>query len=139
MYRNKAGYADPTAGEALGQLMKEYRQKQKKRRTDKNRKKVYVASRYAGDVKTNTQAAIRYCRFVIKNGLMPIASHLLYPQILDDNKPADRELGLAFGLALLGLCDEVWVFGPVSRGMAAEIEEARRLNKPLRCFKEVGV
>ena len=123
----------------MGQLMKEYRQQQKKRRADKNRKKVYVASRYAGDVKTNTQAAIRYCRFVIKKGLMPIASHLLYPQILDDNKPADRELGLAFGRALLGLCDEVWVFGPVSRGMAAEIEEAKRLNKPLRCFKEVDV
>ena len=32
MYRNKAGYSDPTAGEALGKIMKEYRQQQKKLR-----------------------------------------------------------------------------------------------------------
>lgn len=136
MYRNKAGYSDPTAGEALGKIMKEYRQQQKKRFANKNRRKVYVASRYAGNVDANTRAAVRYCRYVIKEGYMPIAAHLLYPQMLDDNNPADRELGLAFGLALLDLCDEVWVFGPVSRGMAAEIEEAKRLKKPLRCFKE---
>lgn len=136
MYRNKAGYSDPTAGEALGKIMKEYRQQQKKRFADKNRRKVYVASRYAGNVDANTRAAVRYCRYVIKEGYMPVAAHLLYPQMLDDNNPADRELGLAFGMALLDLCDEVWVFGPVSRGMAAEIEEAKRLKKPLRCFKE---
>ena len=136
MYRNKAGYSDPTAGEALGKIMKEYRQQQKKRFADKNRRKVYVASRYAGNVDANTRAAVRYCRYVIKEGYMPVAAHLLYPQMLDDNNPADRELGLAFGMALLDLCDEVWVFGPVSRGMTAEIEEAKRLKKPLRCFKE---
>ena len=40
-----------------------------------------------------------------------------------------------FGLALLGLCDEVWVFGDISSGMAAEIEEAKRLHKPV-VYKE---
>ena len=68
---------------------------------------------------------------------MPIASHLLYPQILDDNKPAERELGLSFGLALLQMCDEVWVFGKVTKGMAGEIEEAKRLKKQIRYFEEV--
>ena len=107
MYRNKEGYADPTAGLALSHMMKEYRQGQKKRYADKNRRKVYVASRYAGDVVANTTAAIGYCRRVIQDGYMPIASHLLYPQILDDKNPAERELGLSFGLALLQMCDEV--------------------------------
>lgn len=125
MYRNKEGYADPTAGLALSHMMKEYRQGQKKRYADKNRRKVYVASRYAGDVVANTTAAIGYCRRVIQDGYMPIASHLLYPQILDDKNPAERELGLSFGLALLQMCDEVWVFGKVTKGMAGEIEEAK--------------
>lgn len=62
MYRNKEGYADPTAGLALSHMMKEYRQGQKKRYADKNRRKVYVASRYAGDVAANITAAIGYCR-----------------------------------------------------------------------------
>ena len=29
MYKNSEGYADPTAGSAMSQIMKEYRQKQK--------------------------------------------------------------------------------------------------------------
>lgn len=137
MYRNKEGYADPTAGLALSHMMKEYRQGQKKRYADKNRRKVYVASRYAGDVVANTTAAIGYCRSVIQDGYMPIASHLLYPQILDDKNPAERELGLSFGLALLQMCDEVWVFGKVTKGMAGEIEEAKKLKKQIRYFEEV--
>ena len=137
MYRNKEGYVDPTAGSALSHMMKEYRQKQKKRYADKNRRKVYVASRYAGDVTRNTAAAIGYCRKVIQDGYMPIASHLLYPQILDDNNPVERELGLSFGLALLQVCDEVWVFGKVTKGMAGEIEEAKKLKKQIRYFEGV--
>ena len=137
MYKNSEGYADPTAGSAMSQIMKEYRQKQKKRYADKNRRKIYVASRYAGDVDTNVAAAITYCRRAIDEGYMPVASHLLYPQILNDNDPNERDLGLLFGLALLRMCDEVWVFGEVSSGMAREIEEAKRLKKPLRYFEEV--
>ena len=61
----------------------------------------------------------------------------MYPQILDDNSTNEREIGLLFGQALLALCDEVWVFGTeYSTGMEAEIEEAHRLNKPLRFFKD---
>lgn len=139
MYRNSEGYADPTAGAAMSLIMKEYRQKQKKRYADKNRRKIYVASKYAGDVESNVAAAIGYCRRVIDEGHMPIASHLLYPQILNDNDPNERDLGLLFGLALLRMCDEVWVFGTVSPGVAQEIEEAKRLNKRLRYFEGVGV
>ena len=149
MYKNSEGYADPTAGSAMSQIMKEYRQKQKKRYADKNRRKIYVASRYAGDVDTNVAAAITYCRRAIDEGYMPVASHLLYPQILNDNDPNERDLGLLFGLALLRMCDEVWVFGEVSSGMARvfgaispgvaqEIEEAKRLKKQIRYFEEVG-
>ena len=69
---------------------------------------------------------------------MPVASHLLYPQILNDNDPNERDLGLLFGLALLRMCDEVWVFGAISPGVAQEIEEAKRLKKQIRYFEEVG-
>ena len=137
MYRNSEGYADPTAGAAMRQMMKEYRQQQKQHYADKNRKKVYVASRYAGNVEANVKAATRYCRLVIDRGYMPVASHLLYPQILRDDDPAERELGMLFGLALLRDCDEVWVFGEVSPGVAREIEEAKQLHKRIRFMEEV--
>ncbi len=137
MYKNQEGYADPTAGLAMSRIMKEYKKKQKQRFAEKNRTKVYVASKYAGDIEANVQAARFYCRRVIDEGYMPIASHLLYPQFLDDSKPEERELGLLFGLALLKLCDEVGVFGDVSPGVEKEIEEAKQLKKKLRFIKEV--
>lgn len=134
-YKNREGYADPTAGAAVSQVMKEYRKEQRRRFAAKNRKKIYVASKYAGDIQTNIENTIWCCRYVIEQGYMPVASHLLYPQILDDAIPRERELGLMFGLALLASCDEVWVFtagGEVSSGMAKEIEEAKRLGIPVR-------
>lgn len=138
MYRNSEGYSDPTAGMAMSRVMREYRQKQKRRFADRNRRKIYVASKYAGDTEKNTKAAIAYCRRVIDSGYMPVASHLLYPQMLDDNVPEERELGCLFGLALLAVCDEVWAFGEISSGMEREIEEAKRLRIPVRYFEEVA-
>lgn len=138
-YRNSEGYADPTAGLAMSRVMKEYRQKQKKQFADKNRRKIYVASKYAGDVEKNTAFAVNCCRRVIDEGCMPIASHLLYPQMLDDNNPDEREMGLMFGLALLAVCDEIWVFGEVSARVAREVAEAKRLKKRIRYFEEADV
>jgi len=138
MFRNVEGYSDPTAGLAMSNLLKEYRQKQRVRYANKNRRKIYVVSPYAGNVAENVAAAVRYCRKVIDDGYMPVAGHLLYPQILDDNDPEERDLGLLFGLALLRTCDEVWVFGTVSDGVEKEIEEAKRLKKRVRYMEEVS-
>lgn len=137
MYKNSEGYPDPTAGKAMSRMMKEYREFQRQRFADKNRKKIYVASKYGGDIGANVIAAISYCRYIIEAGHMPIASHLLYPQILDDAIPRERELGLMFGLALLAICNEIWVFGEVSAGMEQEIREARKLGIPVRYVEEV--
>lgn len=41
------------------------------------------------------------------------------------------------GLALLRMCDEVWVFGKVTPGVASEIKEAKKLKKQIRYFEEV--
>ena len=138
MYKNSEGHSSTTEGAAISNIMREYRKEQKRRYADKNRKKVYVASQYAGDVKNNMKAAAKYCRHVIRKGYMPIAAHLMYPAILDDNDPAQRELGMLFGLSLLGVCDEVWVFGPVSTGMEQEIREANKLHIPVKFIKEAG-
>lgn len=140
-YRNAEGYSDPTAGRAVSAAMREYRARQRadwSRRCEiRNRPKVYVVSRYAGDVERNTAAAIRCCQYAIRKGMLPIASHLLYPAMLDDNDPSERELGTMFGLALLALCDQVWIFKDgtgLSPGMRQEEQEAMRLGKPVRYF-----
>ena len=141
MYKNKEGYTDPTAGAAMATIMKEYRQNQRriyrKNSEIKARPKVYIVSKYAGDIEKNTAAAIGYAQYAIQQSRIPVVSHLLYPQILDDSDPEQRELGLLFGQALLTICEEVWVFGTEhSTGMQAEIHEARRLNKRIRFYNE---
>lgn len=93
---------------------------------------IYVASPYAGDVEQNVKNAREYCRYTMEQGNIPLASHLLYPQILNDLNPAERSIGTQMGLELLARCDELWAFGDPSPGMMAEIAEAERLGIPVR-------
>lgn len=97
------------------------------------RKLVYIASPYAGEIERNIEAAKSYCRFALREGCDFIAPHLLYPQILNDADPAERQAGIRIGLRLLAFADELWVCGHrISEGMKIEIEEAKRLGIPIR-------
>ena len=95
-------------------------------------KLIYIASPYAGDIEQNTEFARQACRYCIEQGHAPIAVHLLYPQILDDDIPEERSAGLCLGQRALEACDEMWVCGSrVSTGMRLEMEHARRNNIPI--------
>ena len=96
-------------------------------------KLIYVASPYAGDVERNVEYAKQACRTVMESGHAFLAPHLMYPSVLNDAVPEERQAGMEMGLTLLHRCDELWAFGPcVSSGMQAEIEEAERLRIPVR-------
>ena len=93
---------------------------------------IYVASPYAGDIQKNTEFAKRACRHVMNEGHAFFAPHLLYPQLLNDANPHERQTGLDMGIAMLSRCDELWCYGDrVSPGMCLEIEEAGRLGIPV--------
>ena len=95
-------------------------------------KLIYVASPYAGDVEKNVEYAKQACRAVVESGHACFAPHLLYPAILNDAVPEERQAGIKMGLAFLGRCDELWAFGPViSSGMQEEIAAAERLRIPV--------
>ena len=139
MYRNYEGYSDPTAGAALSKIAREEKAARGTRsgtKTGSGRKPlVYVCSPYAGNVEQNVKDAVRYCRHVIRRGCIPYAPHLLFPRLLNDDDPAERRLGLDFGLAMLYRCDELWVFGSrVSSGMKGEIDRALSLRRTVRWF-----
>lgn len=104
--------------------------------TDK--KLVYIASPYAGDIEYNTRMAIKYCRYAAEHGVIPLAPHLLMPRFLCEANPEERELGIKMGLQLLALCSELWVFGGrISEGMRREIAEAERLGVPIKHIGEI--
>ena len=82
-------------------------------------------------------ANVRYARACLKHSLSlgesPFASHLLYPQVLDDDVPAEREQGIAGQLAWLEVCDLVAVYDDrgISAGMQAAIDYATKIGKPI--------
>lgn len=125
---NSEGYYDPTTYEALTQVEREERKKAFK-------PVVYVCSPYAGDVEHNTIKAREYCRFAVQQNCIPLAPHLLLPQFMDDDNPQERELAMFMNKVILGKCKELWVFGEtVSKGMAVEIETAKKRNQTIRYF-----
>lgn len=100
-------------------------------------KLIYVASPYAGDIEQNTEFARKACRHVMNEGHAFFAPHLLYPQLLNDSNPQERQAGLDMGLAMLPRCDELWCYGDrISHGMHLEIEEAVRIGIPVRRVME---
>ncbi len=95
-------------------------------------KLVYIASPLSGDTEQNILFARQACRYAIACGNTPFAPHLIYPQILDDNDPSERRLGLDMGNRMLELCDELWLCGEhISPGMEGEREFARELGIPV--------
>ncbi len=102
-------------------------------------KRVFICSRYIGDIDHNVEVALSLCRMAVEVGHAPFAPHLLYTRFLDEDNPAQREVGISLGLRFMEVCDVVWVYlgEGVSDGMRREIEHARRLGKPIVLLREV--
>ena len=126
---NSEGYNSPTEHDGMLNILRE---EQKKR----FRPLVYICSPYSGDIEKNTENARRYSRYAVDHHSIPVTPHLLYPQFMDEED--ERDLGLFFGIVLLGKCQEVWVFGPPSEGMKKEIFKAEKKGLAIRHFEDVN-
>lgn len=94
---------------------------------------VYICSPYRGDRRANLAAARKYCLQAIEEGYIPIAPHLMFAGIIDDDDPAQRAVGLKIGLEAMRICREVRVYGHlISAGMSGEIKQADVLKIPVR-------
>lgn len=96
-------------------------------------KKVVIESPFAGDVAGN----VEYARAALKDSLSrdeaPIASHLLYPQVLDDTNMAERGQGIEAGLEWLRSAEAMVVYMDkgISPGMTGAIHAANWLKIPV--------
>lgn len=91
---------------------------------------VIVESPFAGDMERNRKYAIRACIDCLARKEVPYASHLFFPQFLDELAPEDRELGLTAGYAFWKLatkivfyCDLGW-----SRGMQRAYDRSEEMK-----------
>lgn len=94
---------------------------------------IYICSPYAGNTEENTAFARQACGYAIRQGAVPLAPHLLYPQILNDSVPEEREIGIRLGLDILERCEELWICGDrMSAGMKRETAYAKARGIPVR-------
>jgi hypothetical protein len=82
----------------------------------------------------HTEWARELCRALSRAGHEPFASHLLGPQFLDEDVPADREAGIRIQLAVIRGCAAVWVWDVwgITNGMKAAIKFAEECNAVCR-------
>lgn len=69
----------------------------------------------------------------IRRGEAPFASHLLLPEVLNDDDEYERQLGIRVGLCWGKYADCVVVYSDlgVSQGMKNAIEKYKQMNKPI--------
>ena len=93
-------------------------------------KKVFICSARNGDPALDAARAQNFLLQAMHQDYAPFAPHLLYPQVLDEDR--ERGLGLMCALAFLQVCDELWVFGEPTNGMQTEIAMALELKIPVK-------
>lgn len=96
---------------------------------------VLVESPYAGDVEANVTYARQCLADCLSRGEAPFASHLLYtqPDVLNDDVPAERSLGINAGLEWGRRADvtAVYVDRGISSGMRFGLIAAEDARRPI--------
>ena len=75
-------------------------------------------------------------KFVLEQGCVPINPFMNFDYFLGDT--VDKDLVREANNVLAKRTDELWVFGPISDGVLAEIKLCQKAGKPIRYFKLVG-
>lgn len=97
------------------------------------RKRVIIESPHAGNVERNESYARACMLDSLWLGEAPLASHLLYTQVLDDADAQQREVGIESGFAWHEAAELVAVYEDlgISSGMTRGIEWATKMGVPI--------
>lgn len=96
-------------------------------------RRVVLESPFQGGKIENMVYARKCLEDSLKRGEAPLASHLLYPQVLDDATPKDRERGMGAGHAWIFDAEALVVYTDlgITPGMHAGIERALAEKTPV--------
>jgi hypothetical protein len=72
-------------------------------------------------------------QYVLQQGKVPLNPFMLFDYFLLDS--IDRDVVRDANNSVVRRADELWVFGPISNGVLAEIKMAQLLSKPIHYFK----
>lgn len=98
---------------------------------------VILESPYSSPTREGLAANLAYARRALLDSLAqgesPFASHLLYPQVLDDEVLSQRRIGMIAGQCWLLVASKMVVYTDlgISPGMAESIALAREIKLPI--------
>ncbi|MHB9019900.1 MAG: DUF7768 domain-containing protein [Minisyncoccota bacterium] len=75
-------------------------------------------------------------KFVLENNGVPLNPFMIHEYFLLDT--IDRDKIRESNNKIVEKAEELWVFGDISNGVLAEINLAKKLDKPIRYFKVIG-
>jgi len=75
-------------------------------------------------------------KFVLQKGCVPLNPFMIFEYFMLDT--VDRDAVRNANNTLVKRADELWVFGPISDGVLAEIKLAKQMNKPVKYFAFVN-
>jgi len=75
-------------------------------------------------------------KFVLEQGHAPISQFGIFDYFITD--AVDRDLVRKANNNLIRTSDELWVFGPISDGILAEIKLVKQWGKPIKYFKIIN-
>lgn len=84
---------------------------------------LYVCSPYRGETRRNKEYARELVKAALNGGFAPVATHLYMTEVLDDERPEERNLGMAAGQHIIRRCKYILIgdrYGE-SEGMKEEI------------------
>lgn len=103
-------------------------------------RRVIIESPYAGDVERNTLYAQRAMRDSLLRGESPLASHLLYTQLLDDMDEKQRAAGMEAGWAWLDSAHAVVLYTDYGISPGMDLGAARAIGFGIRVEqRRIGV
>lgn len=111
-------------------------------RPDRTKKKAYICSPFSDTDSTkqldNMRRARLYMLYAYEHmGYLARAPHAYLPMLICDRIPAERAMGLRFGLELLEQSDMMLVCGTeLTKGMRGEISHAAKLGIPILTFDD---
>jgi len=96
-------------------------------------KRIIIESPYAGEVERNIEYARKCMIDSLKRNESPFLSHLLYTQVLDDEIPEERSIGISAGYEWWSATDKIVFY--LDYGITPGMLKA--LNRAIEQKKEI--
>lgn len=133
LFFNGEGYYDPTAGQALLNVLRQ----QRRRYVSWSGQPIYLCTDSSTCTSEDLRLLDRFCNFAILQGAHPVAPILFYSDLYDLRDRSQRSMVLKATRSWFRHASEIWILGKNNPfGLKQELQHVIRRGKTVRRFAE---